>query len=121
MQFQAASEDDIQTFSYGHCMWFALATHERTGWPLEVVLDDGGFIGHAWVRMPDGSSFDVAGRNGADDFIDDPVAVRAVTVDELVTLAGRERDLASMENAHRVLNGMGVPKAPEPSPRRFKP
>lgn len=121
MQFQAASEDDIQTFSYGHCMWFALAAHERTGWPLEVVLDDGGFIGHAWVRMPDGDSFDVAGRNGAEDFIDDPAAVRAVTVDELVALAGGERERVSMEEAHRVLDGMGVLKAPQPSRRQPKP
>lgn len=121
MQFQSAHEDDIQTFSYGQCMWFALAAHERTGWPLEVVLDDGGFIGHAWVRMPDGDSLDVAGRNGADDFIEDPSAVRAVSAEELVALAGGERDLASLEAAHRVLDGMGLPKASQPSRRRPKP
>lgn len=121
MQFQAAHEDDVHTFSYGNCMWFALAAHERTGWPLELVLDDAGFIGHAWVRMPNGDSFDVAGRNGADDFIEDPSAVRAVTADELVALAGGKRDLASLEDAQRVLDGMGLPKAPQPSRRRPKP
>lgn len=121
MQFQAAGEDDVHTFSYGHCMWFALAAHERTGWPLEVVLDEAGFIGHAWVRMPDGESFDVAGRNGADDFIEDPQAARAVSADELVALAGGQCNEASMAAAKQVLDGMGLSQTLSPASRRPKP
>lgn len=70
--FEAASEEERETYSYGQCMWFAIAVHDRTGWPIEAVLDDQGSIGHAWVRMPQGQTFDVAGPGGAEDFITHP-------------------------------------------------
>ncbi len=106
LEFHRANEDDRERFSYGHCMWFALATHERMGWPLEVVLDEARLIAHAWTRLPDGRTFDVAGPDGAEDFIVDPQAVRPVTADELVVLAGGTVDTAAMTEAARVLDAM---------------
>lgn len=64
VEFRRASEEDRERFSYGQCMWFALATHQRMGWPMEVVLDEAGWIAHAWTRMPDGRTFDVYRRGG---------------------------------------------------------
>lgn len=115
MEFDRASEDDRERFSYGQCMWFALATHQRMGWPLEVILDEAGFIAHAWTRLPDGRTFDVAGPDGAEDFIADPQAIRPMTVHELVGLSGGTVDTASVSEAHRVLQAMLCPPAHRPS------
>ena len=106
MAFHRASEEDRERFSYGQCMWFALATHQRMGWPMEAVLDEAGWIAHAWTRMPDGRTFDVAGPDGAEDFIADPTAVRAVTVEELVGLTRGTVDTEAVAQAHRVLESM---------------
>ena len=109
VEFQRASEEDRERFSYGQCMWFALATHQRMGWPLEVVLDEAGWIAHAWTRMPDGRTFDVAGPNGAEDFITDPLAIRPVTADELACLAGGTVDVAAVVEATKALETMVPP------------
>jgi hypothetical protein len=106
VEFRRASEEDRERFSYGQCMWFALATHQRMGWSLEVTLDDAGWIAHAWTRMPDGRTFDVAGPDGAEDFISDPGAIRAVSVEELIGLTQGSCDTEAVAQAHRVLEAM---------------
>mgnify|MGYP006894117894 CR=1 FL=1 len=106
MTFAAASDDDRERYSYGQCMWFALAVHDRTGWPLEVVLDEEGFIEHAWARMPDGQTFDVMGPGGAEDFIASPTQVQAVSRAELVGLAGGEENREAVVQAGLVFEAM---------------
>ena len=64
VEFRRASEEDRERFSYGQCMWFALATHQRMGWPMEAVLDEAGWIAHAWTRMPAGARSTWPGRMG---------------------------------------------------------
>jgi len=109
MKFQPASEEDIQTYSYGSCMWLALAAHARTGWPLEVCLDEDQFISHAWVRMPDGRTFDVAGPGGAEDFLLQDSKILSVTRDELVALTRGPNLPEAIREADRVLDSMGFP------------
>lgn len=119
--FSSATEAERETYSYGQCMWFALAVHDRMGWPLEVVLDPDGSIGHAWVRLPDGRSFDVVGPGGAEDFIDDPTKVQRVTRDEMVALARGEEDHAAVAAAGAVfdrMRGLPVPSRMAPKPGR---
>lgn len=102
-------------------MWFALAVHDRTGWPLEVGLDDEGLIEHAWARMPDGQTFDVMGPGGAEDFIVNPTQVQAVSRAELVGLAGGEENMEAVAQAGLVFEAMrespNTPRRPYHKPR----
>jgi hypothetical protein len=113
--FHAASEEDRERFSYGQCMWFALAVHARTGWPLEAVRHEDGSIDHAWVRLPDGRTFDVAGPNGAEDFISDPGTILRLTPAELIALAGGQAQIEDINDAGAVFQRM-VPSAPRLKP-----
>lgn len=99
-----ATEEELEKFSYGQCMWFALATHQKTGWPIEVVFDEAGHIDHAWTRMPDGRTFDVAGPGGAEDFIIDTSAIRSVSLEELVSLAGETINDECVAEASQVID-----------------
>lgn len=98
-------------------MWFAIAAHERLGWPLEVVLDEAGWISHAWVRRPDGRTLDVAGLDGAEDFILTPADVMGVDVEQLLALTQGPRNEEMIQDAQRVLDSMGL-VAPSRSVKR---
>ena len=120
---QHVSEEEREYFSYGRCMWLALAIHDCTGWPLEVLMDEGGWIEHAWVRMPDGKSLDVAGIGGAEDFIVDPNLVCPVSRQQLIDLAGGQVDVHALERAREVIKRMGIGDLPadsSPRPLRWK-
>lgn len=51
----------IEEYSYGKCMWLALALHDRYGWDIHAQLDKDGSIAHAYVKRPDGKEVDVCG------------------------------------------------------------
>jgi hypothetical protein len=105
---EKATEHELEVYSYGKCMWFAVAAHDKTGWPIEVLRGRNGEIDHAWVRMPTGQTFDVAGINGADDMIQfDPLAVERVSRDSLMALSSECGD--EVRKAARVLDRVGIP------------
>lgn len=52
---------DVETYSYGKCMWLALALHDRFGWPIVADIDDGPDLAHAFVVHPSGLEVDVCG------------------------------------------------------------
>jgi len=53
-------EDIVERYSYGDCMWLALALNKRFGWPIFAQMEDG-HIAHAYCKMPDGRECDVLG------------------------------------------------------------
>lgn len=89
-------------------MWFALAIHNRYQWPLEVILDEGGWIDHAWIRLPTGETFDAAGINGAEDFLQESSVIKKVSADELVALSGGVIQEESMLRAGLLLDQIGL-------------
>ena len=101
------TKGEVDYFSYGACMWFALAAHRRHQWPLEAVLDEDGYLSHAWVRLPSGETFDVAGINGAEDFIVDPSQIVALTQEELIRLSGNHVNEEDVKRATDLLIRMG--------------
>ena len=58
-------ESLVEEYSYGRCMWLALAFHQRYGWPITAevdVLPSGErYVSHSWVTMPDGREVDIFG------------------------------------------------------------
>jgi hypothetical protein len=55
----------VEQYSYGDCMWLALAMHKRFGWPIRCQMhrDDehGDYVAHAYCVMPDGREVDILG------------------------------------------------------------
>jgi hypothetical protein len=85
---RAWSDEEMEKYSYGCCMYFALAVHDNTGWQLEVLLEpEEDLISHAYLRLPDGRTFDIVGLDGADDYdVENNPRARQVSRDELVSL-----------------------------------
>lgn len=58
-------KDSIQEYyNYGHCMDLAIAFHRLYGFHIEAaIVDDISdcWIGHSWVKMPNGLYFDIMG------------------------------------------------------------
>lgn len=54
-----------EKYSYGKCVWMALALHDRYGWPIYAQVDGNGtpdqYVAHAYVRHPNGMEVDVLG------------------------------------------------------------
>jgi hypothetical protein len=91
---QSPPDSVVEAYSYGKCMWFAIAAHDRHGWPIEAIFEDGA-VSHAWVRMPDGRSFDISGPNGAEDFIQFGGSIRKLSRDAMVGIVGNNvREIA---------------------------
>jgi hypothetical protein len=69
-------------FTCGYCHCFALALHQKTGWP--IYCDDN----HYWVVNPEGNAVDIAGVHESNYAVTewndpDPTAVRGITLGEL--------------------------------------
>lgn len=55
LQENSWSEEDIESYSCGKCMYLAAAIHRKFGWSISLVLDFPGpdaYIGHAWAVNP---------------------------------------------------------------------
>lgn len=69
-------EDVVEQYSYGDCMWLALALHNRYGWPIRAQMHrdavHGDYVAHAYCVMPDGRECDILGpQEHVDPFGDD--------------------------------------------------
>jgi hypothetical protein len=65
-----------EKYSYGHCMYLALAMHDLLGWEIEAVINEDDpnrpYVAHAWVNEPGTSrDLDIYGFGGAQDFFSD--------------------------------------------------
>ena len=73
---RAISQEAIHQYTAGWCNAFALALHERTGWPIHIFQEERFDIGdedddydddgvlclhHAWCTRPDGKLVDIRG------------------------------------------------------------
>lgn len=60
-----------EKYSYGGCIWMALALHDRYGWPIYAQIEDDGtpdqYVAHAYVRHPNGTEVDVLGPQSSVD------------------------------------------------------
>jgi hypothetical protein len=60
-----------EKYSYGGCIWMALALHDRYGWPIYAQVEDDGtpdqYVAHAYVRHPNGTEVDVLGPQSSVD------------------------------------------------------
>lgn len=101
---------DVEYYMSGACPLFALASHEVTGWPLAMLVDEGRewesfgaerrypFIAHVFVLTPDGDVFDAKGvrklKELKDEFHDvlEP-RIERLTQKELRALMGDFRPL----------------------------
>ncbi len=100
--------EEVSTeYSYGKCMWLALALHERYGWPIwcqfDVLPDGEEYIAHAYVVMPDGREVDILGpQNEVDLFSSGPP--RQVSPDYIRSLADSDAELmTAMSEANEVM------------------
>ena len=64
------SDDEIDFFTSGMCHALAGELHRRTGWPMVAVVNQDGAWTHMGVRHPDGSFFDIEGRQRDEDVVD---------------------------------------------------
>lgn len=60
-------KDQLQEqYNYGRCMFLAIALHRRYGFEIQAAIvndkDGESWIGHAWVKLPDGLFFDIMGK-----------------------------------------------------------
>lgn len=55
----------VEQYSYGDCMWLALAMNARFGWPIYAQMhrdaEHGDYVAHAYCKMPDGREIDILG------------------------------------------------------------
>lgn len=94
-----SAECEVTTYSYGKCMYYAVALHELTGWPIQAIVGWQGrtfhgdnYIDHCWCLSPDGLRCDVAGPDGGRDFESSPAHIR--------TFPTRESFLPGLDNEH---------------------
>lgn len=100
-----AKRDATEEYSYGKCMWFALALHDLTQWPIQAILDNDGYIGHSWVVMPTGECLDVSGLNGAQDFIQfNPEGIKNFSRQEFTQLISQENHYELLKAKILILN-----------------
>jgi hypothetical protein len=61
----------MERYSYGQCMFLAMALNRRFDWPIKAVFSEGtsGYLRHAWIEHPCGKSLDIAGWDGHRDFL----------------------------------------------------
>lgn len=54
-----------EEYSYGKCIWLALALHDRYRWPLYAQIERepsiGEYVSHAYVKHPSGTEIDILG------------------------------------------------------------
>lgn len=88
-----ATEEEMETYSYGKCMWFALAFHDLTGWQIQAILDENGTIEHSWIVTPDHHLLDIIGIDGPQDFIQfNPNGVQNFSRQQFINLIGNENE-----------------------------
>jgi hypothetical protein len=92
-------ESVVEEYSYGMCMWLALAIHDRYGWPILAQFDrlpDGTeYIAHAHVRDPGGRQVDILGPQVQVDQFGSG-ETRPVDPDDIRKLAGSPEELRSL-------------------------
>ncbi|MEP8041620.1 hypothetical protein ABJY94_18500 [Vibrio parahaemolyticus] len=49
-------------YCYGHCMDLAIALHRAYGYTIQASMVESKWVGHAWVRLPDGTYLDILSR-----------------------------------------------------------
>jgi hypothetical protein len=57
----SVSRAEEQEYLFGRCGVFAVALHQRTGWPIVNLTRASGQLVHSAVQMPDGRLVDYAG------------------------------------------------------------
>lgn len=77
-----APDDVVERYSYGRCVWLALALNLRYGWPIFAQVEGRGtpheYAAHAYVRHPSGVEIDVLGpQDRVDVFASDTVSFRS--------------------------------------------
>jgi hypothetical protein len=64
--YEALRDKLNEYYSNGHCMDLAIALHRRFGFEIQasITIEPSGeeWIGHAWVKLPDGNLLDIMGR-----------------------------------------------------------
>jgi hypothetical protein len=83
-------DDIVEQYSYGRCMWLALALNERFGWQIRCQIEHdplGEWIAHAYCVLPDGREADVLGIQERVDLFSTG-EVRDFTPDELIGFIG---------------------------------
>lgn len=94
-------------YSYGKCMWLALALHEQYGWPIwgqfDVLPDGQEYIAHAYVVMPDGREVDILGPQNEVDLFS-AGSPRQICSESIRALADSESELtAALREANEVM------------------
>lgn len=103
-----ATEAEMEEYSYGKCMWFALALHDLTQWPIQALIDKDNYIGHSWILTPTGENLDIVGINGADDFIQlNPQGVKYFSRQAFVELIGQENQSELLKATQLIYNLYG--------------
>jgi hypothetical protein len=59
------SEEQIDLYAYGRCMYLASAFAARMSGEIETVIDAGNYIGHAWFVDERGYAWDIDGKRPA--------------------------------------------------------
>jgi hypothetical protein len=58
-------DEVVESYSYGKCVWLAIALYEAYGWPIYVEMDrlpDGeAYVSHAHNKHPSGLEIDILG------------------------------------------------------------
>jgi hypothetical protein len=90
-------DEVVECYSYGNCMWLALALHRNLGWPMEAIIDRAEeHIVHAWAVRPDGARIDILGPSGPGDFIQESAVIESLSESALsvITDGVDEEDVA---------------------------
>lgn len=49
-------------YCYGHCMDLAIALNRAYGYIIQASMVESKWVGHAWVKLPDGTFLDILSR-----------------------------------------------------------